>query len=192
MLKLSVVSCGSKSATLGEVVTRIPIGFDGAGTPNKFTNLLTEYSSISFERLVREAHKRFSTEIAESDELPPPPYTLKALDPASSDTDKATFYPRVNSQVNMELLKNILNNTDYSKFILKQSAFTFQDNSTGIGLIDGSCLTKVLMNRVDPNLVVDVKVLRQQLENVKLHTFKNNVDLMLMDMEENYFGLLCK
>ena len=112
------------------------------------------------------------------------------LDPANSQDDKKTFYSRVDSQVVTELIKNILNDTDYSKLILKRSMFTFEDDSTGIGLIDGPCLAKLLMDRVDPNVVVGVEVLRQKLENVKLHPFKNNVDLMLMDMEENYLKIL--
>ena len=179
-----------KSATLGEVVTRIPVAFDGAGLPTSHANLLTEYSSISSDRLIREAHKRFSTGVDEGDELPAPPYKLKVLDPANVDADKTTFYARVNSQVNMELIKNILDDADYAKLILKQNAFTFHDDTTGIGLIDGPCLTKMLMDRVDPNVVVGVEVLRQQLENVKLHTFKNNVDDMLMNMEENYVKIV--
>ena len=117
-------------------------------------------------------------------------YKLQDLDPANSQDDKKTFYSRVDSQVVTELIKNILSDTDYCKLILKRNMFTFEDDSTGIGLIDGPYLAKLLMDRVDPNVVVGVEVLRQKLENVKLHPFKNNVDLMLMDMEENYLKIL--
>ena len=84
---------------------------------------------------------------------------MKELDPVNGEDDKTTFYSRVNSQVVIKLVKNILNDTDYSKFILKNSLFTFKDDSTGIGLINGPCLAKVLMDRIDPNVIVGVEVL---------------------------------
>ena len=46
------------------------------------------------------------------------------------------------------------------------------------------------MDRVDPNIVIGIEVLRAKLESVKLHSFGNNVDAMLTDMEENYVKIL--
>ena len=46
------------------------------------------------------------------------------------------------------------------------------------------------MDRVDPNVVIGIKVLYAHLESVKLHSFGNNVDAMLPDMEENYVKML--
>ena len=46
------------------------------------------------------------------------------------------------------------------------------------------------MDRVDPNIVIGVKGLRAKLESVKLHSFGNNADAMLTDMEENYVKIL--
>ena len=47
-----------------------------------------------------------------------------------------------------------------------------------------------LMDRVDPNIVIGIEVIRAKLESVKLHSFGNNVDAMLTDMEENYVNIL--
>ena len=58
---------------------------------------------------------------------------------------------RVDSQVVAELTKNILTDAEYAKLMLKRSIFTFEDDTTGIDLIDGPCLLKLLMNRVDTN-----------------------------------------
>ena len=46
------------------------------------------------------------------------------------------------------------------------------------------------MDRVDPNIVNGIEVLRTKLESVKLHSFGNNVDAMLTDMEQNYVKIL--
>ena len=46
------------------------------------------------------------------------------------------------------------------------------------------------MDRGDPNIVIGIEVLRVKLESVKLHSFGNNVDAMLTDMEENYVKIL--
>ena len=66
----------------------------------------------------------------------------------------------------------------------------FEDDTTGINLIDGPCLLKLLMDRVDPNIIIGIEVLCAELESVKLHSFGNNVDGMLTDMEENYVKIL--
>ena len=46
------------------------------------------------------------------------------------------------------------------------------------------------MDCVDPNIVIGIKVLRAKLESVKLHSFGNNVDAILTDMDENYVKIL--
>ena len=74
--------------------------------------------------------------------------------------------------------------------MLKKSIFTFEDDTTGIDLIDGPCLLKLLLDRVDPNIVIGIDVLCAKLESVKLHSFGNNVDAMITDMEENYVKIL--
>ena len=96
----------------------------------------------------------------------------------------------MDSQVVAELIKNILTDAEYAKLIFKRSIFTFEDDTTGIDLIDGPCLLKLLMDRVDPNIVIGIEVLCAKLESVKLHSFGNKVDAMLTDMEENYVKIL--
>ena len=48
----------------------------------------------------------------------------------------------------------------------------------------------LLMDRVDPNIVIGIEVLRAKLESVNIHSFGNNVDAMLTDVEENYVKIL--
>ena len=73
---------------------------------------------------------------------------------------------------------------------MKRSIFTFEYDTTVIDLIDVPCLLKLLMERVDPNIVIGIKVLCAKLESVKLLSFRNNVDDMLKDMEDNYVKIL--
>ena len=97
---------------------------------------------------------------------------------------------RVDLQDVTELIKNILTDAEYAKLMLKRSIFTFEDDTTGIDLIDGPCLLKLLMYRVNTNIFIGIEVLCAKLESVKLHSFGNNVDAMLTDMEENYVNIL--
>ena len=69
------------------------------------------------------------------------------------------------------------------KLMLKSSIFNVEDNTTGINLIDGPCLIKLLIDLVNPNVVIGIEVLHAKLESVKLHSFGNNIDAMLTDME---------
>ena len=122
----------------------------------------------------------------EGDALPPNPFKVTQLDPANDPAHKELFHSRVDSQVVAELIKNILTDAEYAKLILKRSIFTFEYNTTGIDLIDGHFLLKLLIDRVDPNVVIGIEVLRANLESVILHSFGNNVVALLTDMEENY------
>ena len=153
-------------------------------------NLLTEYLSVEMNRLQQEVHKSYSNAIAEGDVLPPTAFKVTQLDPANNHDHKELFYLRVDLQVVAELIKNILTDAEYVKLMLKRSIFTFEDDTTGIDLIDGPCLLKLLMDRVDPTIVIGIEVLGAKLESIKLHSFRNNVDDMLTDMEENYVKIL--
>ena len=140
--------------------------------------------------LQREAQERYSNAIVEGDVLTPTPFKVTQLDPAKNHDHKELFFLRVDSQVFKKLITNILNDTEYAKLMLKRRIFTFQDDTTGIDLIDGPCLLKLLIDRVDPNIFIAIKVLRAKLESVKLHSFGNNVGAMLMDTEDNYVKIL--
>ena len=165
------------------MVTRVPQEFDATDNVTAHGNILTEYLSIEMDCLQRESHKSYSTEIAEGDTLPPTPFKVTQLDLANDPAHKEMFYSRVDSQVVAELIKNILTGAEYAKLIFKRTIFTFEDDTTGMDLINGACLLKLLMDCIDPNIVIGIKVLRAKLESVKLHSFGNNVDAMLTDME---------
>ena len=132
----------AKSTSMGAVVARVQQEFDAAGNVTAHGNLLTEYLSIEMDRLQRKAHKHYSTAIAEGDALPPTPFKVTQLDPANDPAHKELFYLREDSQVVAELIKNILTEAEYAKLMFKRSIFTFEDDTTGIDLIDGPCLLK--------------------------------------------------
>ena len=89
-----------------------------------------------------------------------------------------------------ELIKNILTGAEYSKLMLKNNIFTFQDYTTGKKIIDGPCLLKLLFDRINPNVVVGVKVLRQKLRGTKRHPYQNDANAILTDMEEYYSKII--
>ena len=122
--------------------------------------------------------------------MPVAPFTVTTLDPANVDANKKLFYYWVDSQVFAELIKNILTDAEFSKLMLKNNMFTFQDDTTGKKMIDGPCLLKLLFDRIDPNVVVGVEVLYQKLEATKLHPYQNDVDAMLKDMKEFYSKII--
>ena len=69
---------------------------------------------------------------------------MTQIDPANNPGHKELFYSRVDSQVVAELIKNILTDAEYAKLMLKRSIFMFEDDTTGIDLIDGPCLLNLL------------------------------------------------
>ena len=117
--------------------------------------------------LQREAHMSFSNPVSTVDPLSAAPFTVMTLDPANVDDDKKLIYSRVDSQLFAELIKNILTDAEYSKLMLKKNMFTFHDDATINKIFDGPCLLKFLFYRIDPNIVVGVKVLHQKLKALK-------------------------
>ena len=81
---------------------------------------------------------------------------MTQLDPANDPSHKELFYSRVDLQVVAELIKNILIDAEYAKLMLKRSIFTFEDNTTGIDLIDVPSCVRLLsywVPRSEPNRI---------------------------------------
>ena len=173
----------NKAPSLGKVLTQILITYDAVGDPTEWGNLRCKYGSICMNILKRKAHKSFSNLVTTVDPLPASPFTAMTLDAANVDLNKKIFYSRVDSKVVAELIKNILTDSEYSNLMLKENMFTFQDDTTGNKIIDGLCLLKLLYDRIEPNVVEGVEVLRKKLKAMKLHPYQNNVDAMLTDMK---------
>ena len=136
------------------------------------------------ESFATQISQAFSKLVATVDPFPEDPFMVSTLDPFNVDDNKKLFYSRVDSQVIVELINNILTNAEYSKLMLKKNMFNFQDDTTGNKRIDGQCLLKLLFDRIDSYVAVGVEVALS--EATKLHPYQNNVDAMLMDMEEPY------
>ena len=113
------------------------------------------------------------------------------LDPTNVPADKGAFFERVHLNVTTELLNNVLASTGVSKVIQgKRDKITFTCPLTGNEKIDSPCLLYLLFDRVDPSLVVSMELLREQIETVKLHNFKNNFDELLTYIKERHKRIL--
>ena len=136
------------------------------------------------ESFATQISQAFSKLVATVDPFPVDPFMVSTLDPANVDDNKKLFYSRVDSQVIVELINNIFTNAEYSKLMLKNNMFNFQDDTTGNKRIDGQCLLKLLFDRIDSYVVVGVVVVLS--ETTKLNPYQNDVDAILTDMEEPY------
>ena len=61
--------------------------------------------------------------------------------------------------------------------------FSFLDNITGELLYDVPTMIKVIFDKIDPNTLVGMELMKAQLETAKLSTFNNDVAVMLTKME---------
>ena len=174
----------SKESSFGGIVSRVPVEFDNAGVPIKYANLIKEYATVEMETLQRNALKRFGTAIAPGAPIPKPPFHKRALDPANNDADKTIFYERVDSHVSAEWLKNVFDTQSYAKILLERDFFTFVDQTTGLQSFDGVVMLFIVLNKLDPSVVVGIELLRKKLETIRLHQYKNNVDDMCTVIRE--------
>ena len=181
----------SKSATLGGILTRVPIGTRPDGTV-LYANLVEQHNLFDFETLQRQAIERYGTPLAHNAHIPEGPWQLhELLNPKDNPVERKTFYNRVHSEAVTAYLTNILTPTGYAKVIgrlLDQMSFVCP--RTGSRHIDGPCLLFLLWDRIDPSLAVNVENLRADIEKIRLHNYENNVDLMLTEIEEKYQKIL--
>ena len=179
-----------KRSNLG-TAARVPIEYNAAGDPTKFADLITQHQSITFEDMQRASQRRFATALASGDPIPVGKWALRVLDPANVASDKTTFYNRVDSNVTLELIKNSLSSTGWTRIIAgKQNLISYTCSNTGAIVVDGPSVLWLLLDRVDPSLIVSVETLRAKIETMKLHTYKNDVGEMITDIEEAYRKIL--
>ena len=182
----------AKSTTLGGIITRVPLKVDANGTVLKTGNLVEQYQVFDFEMLQRQAIARYGTALANGAPIPEGPWTARQLvDPGNNAAEREIFYSRVHSEAVATFLSNILTPAGYAKIIQGVlDRISFICPTTGTRFVDGPCLLYLLWDRIDPSLAVNVENLRAAIENIKLHTYENNVDDMLTDIEEKYQKIL--
>ena len=180
-----------KSTSLGGIVTRSPIEYNDDGTVKKTANLITQHQLTDLEILKRQAHARYKDPIADGDPIPAGPWTARVLDPENDLDDRATFYDQVHSNAVAELIKNTITPSGMAKILQgKLDDISFIDPVTAATIIDGPCFLYLIMDRVDPSLAVNVENLREDIENARMHTFGNDVDVMLTFIEGKYQKIL--
>ena len=182
----------AKSTTLGGIITRVPLKLNTDGSVLKTGNLVEQYQVFDFEMLQRQAIARYGTALTEGAPIPDGPWNARELvDPGNNAAEREIFYSRVHSEAVATYLSNILTPAGYAKIIQGVlDKISFICPTTGTRFVDGPCLLYLLWDRIDPSLAVNVENLRATIENIKLHSYENNVDDMLTDIEEKYQKIL--
>ena len=174
---------------MGSVVTFIPTTYNG-GTGTDHKNLIHQSPSISLESCQQAAFARFGTAlVGDNAPIPDQPWLTVDLDPAVNAGDKAKFYDRVNGNVVVELLKNILTPNGFEDLMLHQEKFTFT-SATGVKRYDGPTMLKVALEEIDPTSSVNIEMHRQAIEGAKLHDFKNNVVEILKAIKKHHQAIV--
>ena len=80
-----------RQGTLGKIVTKVPALVSPGGMVLQHANLITQYQLLTFERLQREAHRRYATPLREDQAIPAPPWKMRPLDPERNLSDWDAF-----------------------------------------------------------------------------------------------------
>ena len=169
-------------------MTRVPTSYAG-GIPSELKNIIYQSPSITIEMCQCRAFTRYSTPLGEHDPIPARPWMEAPIDPANIAGDKDRFYDRVNGNVVVELVKNILTPKGWNDLMLQQEKFSFY-NSMGEKSYDGPTLLKVVIEEIDPTASVNIELHRQAIEGAKLHQYKGNVVEMLKDIEQHHQAIV--
>ena len=127
--------------------------------------------------------------LGDADPIPAQPWAVSALDPASDANDKKQFYNRVNGNVVVELLKNILTPGGFNDLMLQSHKFTFINNF-GVKSYNGPTMMMVAIKEIDLTASVNIKMHRQAIEGSKLHEFKGSVVEMTKTIEKHYQAIV--
>ena len=174
----------TKTNDWGTVCSSVPIKFDSAGNAIKHANLLTGYGKdVSLKLVQRNAIRRYSNAIRPTDSVPTGPFALRDIQPATNDAHKILFYERVASQVVAESVKNFMHEEDYAKLLLKKKQFSFTD-AHGNEKLDGPVMLWIVLNRIDPSIIVGVENYRKKLETLRMSEVRNDVNEMCDKIEE--------
>ena len=180
-----------KSTSLGGILTRVAIEYNADGTVKKTANLITKHQLMDFDILKRQAHARYKDPIADDDPIPAGPWTANVLDPENNLDNRVKFYAQVHSNAVTELIKNTVTPSGLAKILQgKLGEISFIDPVIEATVIDGPCLLWCLWDWVDPSLAVNVENLREDIENARMHTFGNDVDVLLTFIEEKFQKIL--
>ena len=182
----------AKSATLGEIITHVPLKFNPDGSILKTGNLVEQYQLFNFETLQRQAIARYGTAWDDDAPITDGPWNTRELvDPSNNAAEREIFYSRIHSEAVATYLSNILTPAGYAKIVHGVlDKISFICPTTGTRFVDGPCLLYLLWNKIDPSLAVNVENLRATIKNIRLDSYENNVDEMLTDIEEKYQKIL--
>ena len=111
---------------------------------------------------------------------------MRELD-LENNLDDQKNYSQVHSKVLHQLIVNSITSSGYSKVVQgHMHEISFEYPVTGLLVVDGLCLIYLIWKHVDPSLNVNVEILREKIESMKLHNYDKNVDDMLTEIEECY------
>jgi hypothetical protein len=179
----------TKINTFGPCCSHVPIEFNDAGVPTKYASIVDQYQSITVPLVIREAHRRFGTELAPDAAIPNSSPTslwnVHAIDPANNENDRAIFYDRVNAAVVAQCLSNTLTPTALKNLDLKKHLFTFQDAEGNLKQ-DGPTMLLLLLLKADPSTNVGIENHRKAIENAKLQKHDNNVSELISHLQTNF------
>ena len=144
---------------MGAVVTGIPSEYDASGAVLARKNFIHQCPTLGLEMVQRTAFSLFGTALAPADLIPEQPWTTVILDPANVAGDKLKFYDRVNSNVVMENIKNILTPGGWDDLMLQHPKFSFV-NVDSTKNYDGPTMMKVLLEDIEPSSSVIIELHR--------------------------------
>lgn len=85
-----------------------------------------------------------------------------------------------------KIIENGLSHQGFEDLLLQREKFTFRNSTTGEIELDRPIMLYLIYNKIDPDTIVGLDAIEDDLENMKLSNYGNNVDTMLTDMAAKY------
>jgi hypothetical protein len=175
----------SRANSLGPCVTHIPVAWDATGAPTEFKNIITQYQTIALEHVQRAAFKRHGTALAIGNPIPPTPWPVMDITPATDNAHQAIFYDRVKGNVVTKFLDNVTDISTLDTIRLEADKFTFTATD-GTIKEDGPTKLFLLLNKQDPSTLINIEIHKAAIESSTLQQFGNNVNDLIASVQKHH------
>ena len=169
----------------GKSVNAVPI-LDNPVDPADTKNIFKESSDLKLEHLQKQARKVWGVRNTAYIQAVATPLAVEAIDPGQVNADRETFYQRTRSKMIANRILGSLTSKAIKMLMLEKDKFQWYDDTTGNYETDGPTLLFIIFSKVNPSTRVGVSSFKKNIEKANLAKHKNNLELMLTDMKQNY------
>ena len=166
----------------GELVHRV--ANDVTGTNLK--SILKNYNKLIVTDLQKQDHMTFCDKSSTYSTVLPINFTIETLSPVTDEGDIIIFHRCTKSAMISKRIKGSITTSSQKSLMLHKDKFSWTSISTSEVKFDGPTMLYLLVSTLSPSTRVDVTEFKNEIQNVRLDKYDQNLKEILDNMQDNY------